>query len=212
MAALPKLPWEKFEKLKKPHKLGIWVGTLVVLAAAWFFLMWQPMTTEIINLQEDIDKLDSRVLELQRTARDLNKITEQLEEIRRQFEMTKELLPESQELPTLIRSVSGHAKESGLNVTLFKPSGQETIQEFYAEVPFEINIEGPFLNQVSFFFKVGSLPRIVSFTGVKMGSPMVIGDDMILKTACEGITYRFLTPEEIEAQEEAKKAAAKKKK
>ena len=204
------MPWAKLEKLKKPHKLGIFFGTIAILGALFYFLPYSSVTTERTQLGDDLETLDGKIMQHQKTARELPKIREELALVKKKFEMSSELLPERKEVPKLLRDISGYAKESGLNVTLFKPEDRVVMKDFYAEISFTINIEGPFLNMVSFFYKVGGLPRIVNIDDVDMGTPVVIGEDMILKATAAGTTFRFLTPEELKAREEAEKAAAKK--
>lgn len=204
------MPWDKLEKLKKPHKLGIFFGTIAILGAIFYFLLYSSVTAEITTLGDDMEKLESKIMQHQKTARELPKIREELALVQKKFQMSSELLPERKEVPNLLRDISAYAKESGLNVTLFQPQDRVVMKDFYAEISFTINIEGPFLNMVSFFYKVGGLPRIVNIDDVEMGTPMVIGEDMILKAKASGTTFRFLTAEELKAKEEAEKAAAKK--
>ena len=44
------MPWEKLEKLKKPHKLGILFGTIAILCAIFYFLLYASVTNEITTL------------------------------------------------------------------------------------------------------------------------------------------------------------------
>ncbi len=115
-------------------------------------------------------------------------------------------------MPQLLKDISDNGARSGLNVTLFQPQLKDEIRDFYAEISFDMKVEGPYLNVASFFYRLGSLPRIVNIKDIQMGSPRVVENDMVLSTTCKGVTCRFLTPEEQAQIEEAKAAAAKVKK
>ena len=192
--------------------MGIFFGTLVLLGAGFFFLLYQPRTAEIAGLREGIEKLESQIMQHRRAAREIHIIREELETVRAQWEFSRELLPEGKEVPSLLRQISGNARTAGLNVSLFAPNPAEVKKNFYAEVSFETKLEGPFLNLLRFFASVGEMPRVVNFSKIEMKNPKLVGDDMVLETTCTGTTFRFMTPEEIEAQKKAEEAAKKKKK
>lgn len=205
-----KLPWEKLEKLKSPHKYGIFFGTIVILGAVFYFLLYQPLQTDIRTAQEDIEKLENQIFMHRKKTRELPKIKARLEDVRIQFKFAKQFLPEKQEIPRLLRNISDNGAKAGLNVLTFQPKPKDKLQDFYAEKSFDMKVEGPFLNVASFFYRIGQMERIVNIDNIKMGTPKFVEGDMILQTSCQGKTFRFLTPEEIKAQEEAKKAAKKK--
>ncbi len=209
---LPGLPWEKLAQLKKPIRLGIYFGTLAVVAAAFFFLLYQPLQNDIIALEEDVEKLDSQILIHMKKARELNQVKERLERVKLEFEFARRLLPDTKEVPQLLRDISDHGAQAGLNVVLFQPELRDKIQDFYAEISFDMKVEGPYLNVASFFYRLGRLPRIVNIQDIDTGNPRYIEGDMILSTTCRGVTFRFLTPEEQQMVEEAKAAEAKIKK
>ena len=103
------------------------------------------------------------------------------------FEKSSELLPERKEVPKLLRDISGYAKESGLNVTLFKPEDRVVMKDFYAEISFSINIEGPIFEHALLFLQGGWSPRASSTSMMWIWAPpVVIGEDMILKATASG--------------------------
>jgi len=208
---LPALPWEKLDKLKKPHKLGIFFGTILVLAAGFFFLFYQPLQNDITGLTEEIEKLETQILQHRKIAREMNKFKEQLDDVRLQFEFARRLLPDTKEVDQLLRDISDKGGQSGLNVILFQPNLQDELKDFYAEISFDMQVEGPYLNVARFFYELGRLPRIVNIKDIKMTNPRLIENDIVLTTSCQGVTFRFLTPQEQEAVKEAKAAEGKKK-
>lgn len=206
----PKLPWEKLEKLKKPHKYGIFFGTLLVIGAAYFFLLYQPQSLEMTDLNDKIEGLETRIIQYKRDAGRLDKVRRELEKVELEFEVSKRFLPEKKDVDDLLRSISDNGAQSGLNVILFQPQLRDELKDFYAEINFEMKVEGPYVNVATFFFKIGQMDRIVTINDITLGTPKLIEGDMVLTASCKGRTFRFLTPEEIKAQEEAQKAATKK--
>ena len=208
MAKKSPIPWEKLAKLQKPHKLGILFGTLVLLIVVFYFLLYQPMTNEMVTLDEDMEKLESQIRQHQRKARQIPKIQEELEQVGLRFRFVSRLLPETKEVDQLLKSISDNGAQSGLNVLLFQPQLQDTMKGFYAEIIFDMKVEGPYLNVAQFFDSLSRLPRIVNISDIKMGNPKLVEGDMILTTTCRGKTFRFLTNKELKAVEEAEKKKA----
>lgn len=207
---VPTPPWEKIDsKLKKSHKLGIFFGTILLLGVAFYFLMYQPAQEEMLAINENLDKLQGQILKHRKTAKELPQVKERLALVRLEFEFARTLLPDTKEVPQLLKDISDNGSQAGLNVTLFQPQLRDTIKDFYAEITFDMQVEGPYLNLASFFYRIGRLPRIVNIQDINTGNPRMIEGDMILTTSCKGVTFRFLTPEEIKAQEEAKAAEQK---
>ena len=205
-----KLPWEKIEKIKKSYKLGIFFGTIVVLGAVFFFLLYQPIRTKMADTQKAIDKLENQEMQARNQARVLPKIKKELKRLKLQFEYSSTFLTEGKEIDKLLQQISDHASKSGLNVLLIQMSRREVLQDFYAEINFDLKLEGPYLQVANFFYNIGRLDRIVNIENIQMGSPTSLDGQIILKTSCLGKTFRLLTEEELKAREEARLAAEKK--
>jgi len=104
-------------------------------------------------------------------------------------------LPDKSEIPELLSSVSGLAKEAGLDVNLFKVNA-DRLDEFYARVPVEIAVTGSYHQVASFFDAVSELPRIVNISQIEMTSPNISSGSVILHVNCVATTFRYITPEE----------------
>jgi type IV pilus assembly protein PilO len=205
-----KLPWEKLEKIKRPYKFAIFFGTVVVFLAVGFFLIYQPKQQEIQSTLDDISSLETKITQHRKKARELPKIKERLRVVKLQFEFAKQFLPQKKEVPQLLRAISDNGAQSGLNVTLFQPNPKDQLQDFYAEIGFQMKVEGPYPNIANFLYKIGRMDRIVNIDDIRIGSPQKIEGDTILAANCNGKTFRFLTEQEQKQIEEAKKAAGKK--
>ena len=81
-------------------------------------------------------------------------------------------------------------KGAGLDFVSFIP-GAETPKDFYAEIPVNITIKGPYHNMGFFLDQVSKLERIVTVNNIKMGSPHKEGAEMMLNSTCRLVTYRY---------------------
>ena len=202
-----KLPWEKLEKVKRPYKFAIFFGTVIVFFLAGFLLVYQPKQQDIADIKDEISALETKIMQHRKKARELPAIKERLRIVKLQFEFAKQFLPEKKEVPQLLRAISDNGAQSGLIVTLFQPNPQDTLKDFYAEIGFQMKVEGPYPNIANFLYKIGRMERIVNVDDIRIGSPKKIEGDMVLAASCEGKTFRFLTEQEKKQVETAKKAA-----
>ncbi len=132
----------------------------------------------------------------------------ELEAVTTEFQKALLLLPDSREIPGLLTSISMMGNESGLEFLLFKPN-PEVQKEFYAEIPVEIIVIGPYHNVAVFFDKVAKLSRIVNVSGVAMSDPKPEHGMMMVKTSCLATTYRFTGNKPSEGDKKQKEQSGK---
>ena len=205
------IPWDRLDKIKKPVKLGIWFGLIVLLAVGFYFGLYAPAQNKIQGLNKQVEDLNTKISQHRSKVKEIPQIRERLKLVQMQFDVLSQYMPQQAEVDRLLRDISELAIQSGLNVILFQPNPQEKMQDFYAEISYQIKVEGPYLNVAQFFYQTSRMTRIVNVENIKMTKPELVDGTMILTTESVGKTFRFLTPAEIKAREEAIKAAAKKK-
>jgi type IV pilus assembly protein PilO len=63
------------------------------------------------------------------------------------------------------------AEASKAGIELRRYTAKPVVQkDFYSEVPFDIEVDGPFYSMLNFFDRVGKLERIVNVSGLMMAS------------------------------------------
>lgn len=194
----------------KPQKLGILVGLIILMAAAFYFFLFGPQSEEMAKLNESIEAARNEKANKEKRASNLPKLQKELTELDVRLKDAIAQLPSKKEIADLLSSIATKAKESGLDIVLFRPRG-ENYQDFYAEIPLEINIKGTFHNVMSFFDGVGQLKRLVTIDNIGFKNPKVSGEQIVLDFATTAKTYRFLEETERKkiAEEKAKAAKAK---
>jgi type IV pilus assembly protein PilO len=112
-------------------------------------------------------------------------------------------LPNSKEIPALLTSITSAGKSAGLDFLIFRPK-PEVPQDFYAEVPVEISVAGPFVGIANFFVAVGNLPRIVNISNVAFTDIKNDRGRNIVRVNCQATTFRFLDKKEIKDDKKKK--------
>lgn len=199
--------FEKLEKLSKIQRILIFSGTLLLIIGVFGYFMYFPKMKELQKLGSEYVELEKKLSAAKKTAKDLPKLKEEMNNAESQLKVVMKALPETKEIPTLLESVSLSGQEAGLEFVLFQP-GNERNKSFYAEIPVSIQISGKYHNVAIFFDKVARLPRIVNIQDINM-KPDPAKKSNELVTTCTAVTYKFLDTKAAAPAVKGKKGAIK---
>lgn len=180
--------FEKVEKIKMPIRIAIFLGTLVLLAGLFVYFFYLPKSEEIAKTREEIAKLQQKLNQAIVRAKALKKFEAEYAEVDAQFQEALKLLPNTKEIPTLLKSITQLGTDSNLEFLLFSPQ-RERAQDFFMEIPVSIEVSGTYHNVAIFFDKVGQMERIVNILNVSMTPQKE--RSTTLTTRCDAVTYRF---------------------
>jgi len=199
---------EKIEKINMPYRIAILLGTLLLLSAAFVFLVYIPKTEQIDSLTKENQLLAQKVAQAKKRAEDLPKFEKEQAHVDGQFQEALKLLPDQREIPSLLRGITQLGSDSGLEFRLFSPQ-KERPQEFYIEIPVGIEVSGKYHDVAVFFDKVGRMERIVNILDVSIKP--VKERSTTLVTTCDAVTYRFKGLADEKAEDGKKPKKGKKK-
>jgi type IV pilus assembly protein PilO len=181
---------QKYQLVSNKNKIiGISLF-LIFLLTFFYFFFFQPNQDEIEKLTVQVNVAAEELKKVRKAARELPVYQKELEDVRSQFEATSVLLPKSQEIPNLLRNISDLGRNAGLEFLSFTP-GQEIPKDFYAEIPIDIKIKGPYHNLGLFLDKVSKLERIVTVNNIKTDKVDQEKNEILLNSTCRLVTYRF---------------------
>lgn len=198
----------KVSRLKQQHKLGILAAAVLLPCVAFFLLVYSPKNEEINTLTTQKSVLEKEFQKLEKAAREIDKHRAEMRDIEEKFKAASQLLPDQKEIPSLLTAISAQGAAAGLEFLSFKPL-LEKPQQFYAEIPVDIVVYGPYHNVGVFLDSISKLSRIVVANDITMGTPKQVGTEMMLNTKLQLTTYRFLDQEEqkkLSANQVGKKA------
>ncbi len=180
----------KIEKLSKVQRILIFSSVFVAIVAIFVFLLYKPKLEQISNLNKQLKTLETKLIVAKKNAADLEKFQKKMQEAEMQFKTAMRALPEKEEIPSLLTSISRSGQDVGLDFLLFEPKS-EVRKEFYAEIPVAMQVKGGYHDLAIFFDKVARLSRIVNIKNIKMGRAK---DSTDLNTSCTAVTYKFVEP------------------
>jgi len=182
---------EKIFNLPPLQKSLVLGALLVVIAGLFLYLVYLPATEELSQLNNQNISLAAKLQQDQRIANNLPKFRAEYEKMKIRLDEALTELPNDKEIPTLLTNIAGLAKESGLEVELFKPVA-EIPRGFYAEVPVDLKLRGTYHELGMFAYQIGQLSRIVNLNTLRLKSPKSDSGRTILSVDCKATTFRFL--------------------
>jgi len=185
--------------LPRQQRIGILAGLIIGLLALDYFFLYSPQSLTISQQERDKKK---------QLVANLPKLEQQLKELDGRLRQAVAQLPDQKEIPDLLSNISSKARESGLEIMIFRPRA-ENPQDFYSEIPVDVVVRGGFHELVAFFDEVGRLNRLVNIRNIEIRNPKVQGERVSLDATTLATTFRFLDETERKKIAERKAKAAK---
>jgi type IV pilus assembly protein PilO len=185
-------------------KILVLLAILIGIPVAGFFADTQGQIEQLEAGRAEQDKLKQEYLNKKKQAVNLDLHRQQLREIDTQFGALLRQLPNKSQMDALLVDINQAGLGRGLQFDLFKPAPQETMRDFYAELPIQVKVGGNYHDMGAFASDVGQLSRIVTLNDVKIDAQK----DGTLTMEVIARTFRYLDDQEVAAQRKA--AAAKK--
>lgn len=186
-------------------KAVVLISVLVALPVAGYFGLWKGQLEDLENGKVAEARFKDDYLNKKKQAVNLDLHKQQLREIDTQFGALLRQLPNKSQMDALLVDINQAGLGRGLQFELFKPAGQETVREFYAELPISVRVVGVYHDMGAFASDVGQLSRIVTLNDVGINA----GKDGTLVMDVTARTFRYLDEEEVAAQRKAAAGARK---
>jgi type IV pilus assembly protein PilO len=179
------------------------LAILIAVPVLGYFLDTQSQIEALEAGRNQEDQLKQQYLGKKKQAVNLDLHRQQLREIDTQFGALLRQLPNKSQMDALLVDINQAGLGRGLQFELFKPAANESVSDFYAELPIQVKVQGTYHDMGAFASDVGQLSRIVTLNNVAINA----GKDGNLLLDATARTFRYLDEDEIAAQRKA--AAAK---
>jgi len=183
------------------------VGVAVAVITAGYFLYWSgQFEAEDAGAQAE-ERLRGEYRLKTAKAINLDALRAQKLQVDRYVDRLQKQLPSKAEMAALLTDINQAGSGRGLQFELFKPA-QVVLSDYYAELPIDIKVTGSYHDIGAFAADMANLPRIVTLNNMTLST----GKDGVLTLDAVAKTFRYLDPDEVQAQRkaaDARKKAAK---
>jgi len=186
------LKLDDLAKVPTKQKVLLVILFSLLVVGGYYYLYYQDASRQIKTLENELTSLRAKIKEQEVIAGNLKSFRAEVERLEGQLSFLLEQLPNSAEIPSLLKNISDLGKESGLEFVKFAPSG-EVKRDFYAEIPVSITVHGDYHSFATFADRVSHYPRIVNLSNISFHSPKQTKEGLVLSDiSCKATTYRFL--------------------
>ena len=170
-----------FGELSGVKLLGVLVLAVVVGTGALYYTVFKSQRDENASAQANLQAKLRENAELEAYKPKLADIERQLASLKQQLEIERRIVPDEKEVDNFMRMVGGEARKAGVEIRRYtaKPV---SAKEYYTEVPFEVELDGPYYSMLGFFDRVNKLERIVNVNNLLVASTRKPSDAKAKKT------------------------------
>jgi type IV pilus assembly protein PilO len=131
------------------------------VSAALYFTVFKSQDEKNASAQHALEEKIRENNELESYRPKLKQIEQQLAELKQQLEIEARIVPDDKQIDGFITMLDGEAQKAG--VELRRYAAKETkSQQYFTEVPFDMELDGPYYSMLNFFDRVSKLERIVN--------------------------------------------------
>lgn len=149
--------------------LAILVLAGAVITGGLYFTVFKSQREENAAAQQKLEAKVRENAELEAYRPKLADIERQLASLKQQLEIERRIVPDEKEVDNFMRMISSEARKAGVEVRRYTARPYVN-RDFYTEVPFEVEFDGPYYSMLGFFDRVGKLERIVNASNLLVAS------------------------------------------
>src|SRR5215469_11413393 len=164
----------KFSEMSTGSKALILFVVAVLIGGVYYFLFFSGKNQENVQLQAKIKDKQADNARLREFEPKLAQLTRDMAILEQQIDREKKVVPEDKDADQFIRLLHDTAATAGIEISRYTAMPTSN-HDFYTEVPFAIDIDGPYYSVMGFFQRVSELERIVNIDNLQMASPKNTG-------------------------------------
>src|SRR5579864_1617221 len=154
-----------FSELSGLKQWAALVFGAALITAALHFTVFKSQRAANDQAQTALESKLRENAELESYAPKLKDLERQLANLKQQLEIERKIVPDEKEVDGFIKMLDAEAMKAGIEIRRYTAKPVST-QEFYTELPFEVELDGPYYSVLDFFDRVGKLERIVNMSGL----------------------------------------------
>jgi type IV pilus assembly protein PilO len=154
-----------FNELSGIKQWGAVLAGGAIVTAALYFTVFKSQGDKNAAAEHAVQEKVRENNELESYRPKLKDIERQLANLKQQLEIERRIVPDEKLVDAFIETMDGEAQKAGVELRRYtaKPIASK---EYYSEIPFDMELDGPYYSMLNFFDRVGKLERIVNISGL----------------------------------------------
>jgi len=154
-----------FNELSGLKQWAVLLAGGALLTAALYFTVFKTQRQANAQAEQELQAKLHENAELEAYRPKLAEIERQLASLKQQLEIERRIVPDQKEVDGFIKTLDAEAMKAGVELRRYT-ARPVNAKQYYSEVPFEVELDGPYYSMLNFFDRVGKLERIVNMSGL----------------------------------------------
>jgi type IV pilus assembly protein PilO len=154
-----------FSEISGIKQWALTVGAVALVTGALYFTYFKSHREANAAAQQALQAKLQENAQLEPYRSKLAEMDRQVASLQQQLEIEKKIVPDEKEVDGFIKMLDAEALKAGVELRRYTAQ-QGSSKEFYTEVPFEVELDGPYYSMLSFFDHVAKLERIVNVSNL----------------------------------------------
>ncbi len=161
---------KSFDDLPASMQGVILSAVAVILAGAVFWFYVLPLSDQKDDLDKQVAKLKAENDRNEAFRQQQTEYLNRIKQLESQLETLRSIVPDEQATDEFMRTVFADGATTGVQIRTFIPKPSVT-KGYYVEAPFSVHLDGTYYNLVNFFGRLAHEQRIMSVSGLSLGTP-----------------------------------------
>lgn len=154
-----------FNELSGLKQWGIVIAGGALITVALYFTVFKSQSDKNAAAARAVQDKVRENIELESYRPKLKDMERQLANLKQQLEIERRIVPDEKQVDGFMEMMEGEAQKTG--VWLRRYTAKPVVaKEYYSEVPFDVDLDGPYYSMLNFFDHVSKLERIVNISGL----------------------------------------------
>ena len=154
-----------FSELSGIKQWGLVIVGGLAVTAGLYFTLFKSQNDHNVTAQHALDDKIRENNELESYRPKLKQIEQQLAELKQQLEIEQRIVPDEKAVDSFMTTLDGEAQKAGVELRRYTAKDNRP-QQYYTEVPFDVEADGRYYSMLNFFDRVSKLERIVNISNL----------------------------------------------
>ena len=160
---------ENFSEMPALKQWGAIVVGAALVTGALYYTVFKNQRDANAQAQHSLELKMGENRQLESYRPKLAEMDRQVASLKQQLDIERHIVPDDKDVDSFMKTLDSEALKAGIEIRRYTAKSL-TEKDFYTEVPFELQLDGPYYSMLSFFDQVGKLERIVNISGLIMAS------------------------------------------
>lgn len=158
-----------FGEMSGVKQWAVLLAGAALISGALYFTLFKTQQEANATAQHNLEAKLHENAELEAYKPKLAEIERQLASLKQQLEIERKIVPDEKEVDGFMKMMDAEAMKAGIELRRYT-SKPVSVRDFYSELPFEMELDGPYYSMLNFFDRVGKLERIVNVSGLQVAT------------------------------------------